>query len=463
MKISKGLAVVVCLGLLFIPQRAWAHAHLKRSDPSAGSSVAIAPQMIRFWFSERPELLMTSISLRDARGQGFTLGPAERQGADPLAIAVRVLRPLPPGRYTVTWRTAASDGHPSRGVFSFTVLSTAALPASSSTPINSASDTIRYSGTIDASSTVESLDDDTGASAGIANSLARTFSFLGLLLLIGVTTFRSLVLSRARGISAGVSSEMQRRAALLGVAASVVLILSAFATLFLESQMMSAMPGMQTMSMADMAMHTQWGIGLRLALGAAFVAMVALTLAARGFRGGWFIASIMAIALALSPALAGHAAASPRFTSLLVATDFLHVLGAASWLGTLFTLVVIGISSSLALDGTERWSSIASLVNSFSPLALLSAGVVVASGVAASWVHLERVSSLWQTAYGQVLLLKLLLVAITLTIGAYNFRRVQPQLVNETGSLRLRQSAAIELSVAFLVLIVTGFLTGISP
>jgi copper transport protein len=102
-------------------------------------------------------------------------------------------------------------------------------------------------------------------------------------------------------------------------------------------------------------------------------------------------------------------------------------------------------------------------VNSFSPLALASAAIVVVSGLIASWVHLEHLSALWQTTYGQLLLAKLFLVAITFTIGAYNFRRVQPQLVHEVGSARLRRSATIELSVGFLILLVTGFLTGVSP
>jgi putative copper export protein len=57
----------------------------------------------------------------------------------------------------------------------------------------------------------------------------------------------------------------------------------------------------------------------------------------------------------------------------------------------------------------------------------------------------------------------LALVAITLIIGAYNFRRVQPQLVREEGTARLQRSAAVELGVGLLVLVVTGFLTGISP
>jgi putative copper export protein len=147
----------------------------------------------------------------------------------------------------------------------------------------------------------------------------------------------------------------------------------------------------------------------------------------------------------------------------MIVSDFMHVLGGASWLGSLLAVIIVGIPVSLTLDGAERWSSVASLVNSFSPIALTSAAVVVVSGVIASWVHVEHLSNLWQTAYGQVLLLKLSLVAITLAIGAYNFRRVQPELANEAGSARLKRSAAIELGVGFLILLVTGFLTGISP
>jgi putative copper export protein len=167
--------------------------------------------------------------------------------------------------------------------------------------------------------------------------------------------------------------------------------------------------------------------------------------------------------LAVTPALAGHAAASAHLTSFVVASDFLHVLGAASWLGTLLCVIVIGLPAVRPLQDGERWQAVASLVNTFSPLALLSAAIVVASGVMASWVHLNHVTDLWTTSYGKVLLLKLVLVAATLLVGAYNFRRVQPHLVTEGGSARLRRSATFELGLAFIVLLVTGFLTGIAP
>ena len=407
---------------------------------------------------------MTFISMKDASGKEIKLGVPEIDQADPLKVSVRVPPALQAGGYTVTWRTAASDGHPSHGTFSFIVLTGMAPPGHVAVPqIGAVTDTVGGGNATTASSTRAENDEEADAASSVANSLARTFSFVGLLALIGTIAFRMLVLPRARGMNAELSRLMVRRAAVLGLAASILVIVSAYARMFLESQMMSAMPDMQTMRMTDMAMHTRWGVGVSLEFGAAFLALVCFALAVRRIRGAWLVASMSAIVLAVTPALAGHAASSPKFTSLMIVSDFLHVLGGASWLGSLLAVLVIGIPLSLTLAGAERWSSVASLVNSFSPIALASAAVVVVSGSIASWVHVEHLPDLWQTAYGRILMIKLALVAVTLTIGAYNFRKVQPQLANEAGSARLKHSAALELSVGFLILLVTGFLTGISP
>jgi len=456
------LRLVLVLTLFLLPTRAWAHAHLKRSEPAAGSKVASPPQMIRLWFSERPEPLMTFVSLKDANGKEWVLAGVQTDPADQLGVSVGVSQPLPAGPYTVTWRTAASDGHPSHGTFGFVVEQEAALSTRKPAQVGVITGATGVGDVIPAPS-VTGLNEEADAASSISNSLARALSFIGLLALIGATTFRTLVLPRARGIDAAIRARMESRAGILGLAACIVVIISALARLFLESEMMSAMAGMQTMSMTDMAMHTRWGFTLRLELGAAVLALVSFVLAAREVRGAWFVASVSALVLAITPALAGHAAASPKFTSLMIAADFLHVLGGASWLGSLLFVMLVGIPLALTLEGVERWSSVASLVNSFSAVAMVSVAVVVVSGVIASWVHLGHLAALWQTAYGQVLLLKLALVAITLAIGAYNFRRVQPQLANEIGAIRLTRSATLELGFGFLILIVTGFLTGISP
>lgn len=448
--------------LILCPAPALAHAHLKRSEPTAGSKIASSPQLIRFWFSEQPELSMTGISLTDAQGKEWVLTSPQRDPTNPLSISTGISQRLPPGRYIVAWRTAASDGHPSRGSFSFVVMAETALPKIN--PASGAVTPTTDSGNVNPGAPGNGDNgEEADAASSVGNSLARTFSFVGLLALIGVAAFRTFVLPRATAIDADLRGRMEGRAALLGVAASMVVIISAFARLFLESKMMSAMPGMTTMSMPDMAMHTRWGFALRLELGAAFVALVAFILAARRLHWAWQLAAASAIVLAVTPALAGHAAASPRFTTLMIATDFLHVLGGATWLGNLLSIMLIGVPIALTLDGPGRWEAVASLVNAFSPIALASVAIVGASGVVASWVHLEHVAALWRTVYGQVLLLKLALVAITLMVGAYNFRRVQPRLIHQGGAAHLQRSAAIELGFGFLILVVTGFLTGISP
>src|ERR1700693_4569639 len=114
--------LVLALILFLCPARAWAHAPFKRSEPVAGSKVVTSPHLIRLWFSERPELSMTFISLKDANGKDVLLTGLQGDPTDPLAVSVHVSRALPAGRYTVAWRTAASDGHPSHGTFGFVVL-----------------------------------------------------------------------------------------------------------------------------------------------------------------------------------------------------------------------------------------------------------------------------------------------------------------------------------------------------
>jgi copper transport protein len=256
---------------------------------------------------------------------------------------------------------------------------------------------------------------------------------------------------------------MEARAATVGVGAGILTLAAAFARVFLETRMMNVMPGMEAMSMSTMLLHTLWGFGMQLQIVAAFLAVIAFSIAIPRVRFAWLIASLAAFGLAFAPALAGHAGASARFQAAMIFTDFLHVVGAASWLGNLACVMLIGVPIIVRAEGEDRWQRVSALVNTFSPIALASATIVVLSGVIAAAVHLEKLPALWSTTYGRVLLLKVAVVLVTVTIGAYNFRRVQPQLVREEGAHRLRRSAAVELTTAALVVLITGFLTGIAP
>ncbi|HUQ97914.1 MAG TPA: copper resistance protein CopC [Gemmatimonadaceae bacterium] len=448
------LSLALALGF---PTPAFAHAHLKRSDPASGSRVSTIA-FIRLWFTERPELSLTAITVKNADGREFRTLPGAVDPADPLQVSFQITYALPPGKYTVAWRTSASDGHPSRGTFSFVVLDAptqqviVASPTDTTNPSNAA--------TTIADSSVSATMPDASVTG---HSLIRATEFIALLALVGAVAFCLVVLPRVSTIDAAVRATMERRAVGLGIAATALVVLSAMVHLVLVSEMANAMSGTHAMTSTEMAMHTLWGNALRLQIVAAVVVFAGLIVTLRGIRSGWLVAGIGTLIVAVTPALSGHAGASPRFSSLMIVNDFLHVIAGGVWLGTLLCILAIGIPVAFRRNETGRWLTVASMVNVFSPIALTAASVVVVSGVLASWVHLEHLSALWQSRYGQMLLRKLLFVAVVILAGAYNYKRIQPQLTREHGVAQLRRSALLELAAGFAVLIFTGFLTGIDP
>ncbi|MEO7648799.1 MAG: CopD family protein, partial [Gemmatimonadaceae bacterium] len=92
------------------------------------------------------------------------------------------------------------------------------------------------------------------------------------------------------------------------------------------------------------------------------------------------------------------------------------------------------------------------------PAALGFGGLAAATGVFMAWTHVGSIAALTGTDYGRVLLLKVGLLSVTALTGAYNWLRVRPALGDQTGALRLRRTAGIEIGIAALVVAVTAVL-----
>ena len=98
------------------------HTHLKRSTPSNGSTLGVPPKALELWFTEKPELAATSVTLSTAAGAPVSLAPLSlSDGSDTAAVVAAVRGPLAPGPYLIRWRTMARDGHPARGELTFTL------------------------------------------------------------------------------------------------------------------------------------------------------------------------------------------------------------------------------------------------------------------------------------------------------------------------------------------------------
>lgn len=270
----------------------------------------------------------------------------------------------------------------------------------------------------------------------------------------------------------GVQDTLVDTARRLGIVASTVLVV-AMGLVFWRQLADFRDPLVAWREDAALLLGTQWGRAWTLGA-AGSILMPVLFLAAspavwRGAatRASWVLATGLALAMCAFPALTGHASGSENLGALLIPADTLHVVAAGSWIGgLLFVLVAEWMERRRAgRDG----SLLADIVPVFSPVALVAAGVLVATGTMASFVHVESVGALFSTTYGRLLLAKVALVLTVMVLGAVNWRRLTPGLL-EAGdgegagdAAALRRNATRELVIAQLVIVVTALLVRTSP
>ena len=80
------------------------------------------------------------------------------------------------------------------------------------------------------------------------------------------------------------------------------------------------------------------------------------------------------------------------------------------------------------------------------------------SGGLTAWLHFGNIRDLWMSTFGRTLLVKLGVLSLVAATGAYNWRRVLPNLGRAGGGARLKRTATLELMVAAVVVAVTAVL-----
>jgi len=177
-------------------------------------------------------------------------------------------------------------------------------------------------------------------------------------------------------------------------------------------------------------------------------------------------ALVAAAAVLLVPGLAGHAAqTSPRAWSLLF--DWVHLVTGSLWIGGLIGLLVLWRSLPVA----RRVAGLVVSVPRFSNVAFVSVNLLVATGVAASVVHLPTLASLWQTSYGKTILVKVALVGCAMLLAAVNLLRTKPRLAAserqpELGAptaLLLRRLVAAEVVIVAAAIFAAAVLSSLPP
>ena len=443
---------------LAVPSVALGHGLLRSSSPSAKSVLATPPREIRLTFTEAPERTFTRIRLIGATAP-VSLGAGEIFPGN-VAVA-RIPGQLGSGEYRVEWQTAGSDGHPVTGQFAFTVrIGGAPAPADIRPPVQSAPPTHAEL----AGHTSMSASDRSNAPIDVLGVLLRWLTLTGAIVAIGAVAFRATVLARVslevdREIRTDYLPAAARRAAMVGLAASIVVAIVGGARLLAQSRAMHGSEGMLDGALlSPMLTDTNWGRSWLLQMGAAVALIISFAAIRRSRQALWYVAGLAAVALAIGLAMASHAAAVPRLAVQSVVANSIHTVAASGWLGNLLLVFLVGLPLAWRLDRDDRWTVIRDVVNAFSPAALGFGGLAVATGVFMAWTHVGSIAALTGTDYGRVLLLKVALLSLTAITGAYNWLRVRPSLGDQVGAVRLRRTAGVELAIAALVVAVTAVL-----
>ena len=118
MKISHRLAFAALAAA--ISPLASAHATMVDSFPAKGQVLNASPSEIHITFNEHVEARYCRIKLRSGDGKNFDADRPALDKTNPNAIVASV-PVLKPGTYRAVWTAVGSDGHKTRGDFSFTV------------------------------------------------------------------------------------------------------------------------------------------------------------------------------------------------------------------------------------------------------------------------------------------------------------------------------------------------------
>lgn len=174
------------------------------------------------------------------------------------------------------------------------------------------------------------------------------------------------------------------------------------------------------------------------------------------------VTALIGVGLVTAPYLFDGHTVTAAPTPIVRFANVAHVLGAGVWLGGVLLL---------GRTLTSRWRrgvalDAAPIAIRFSVVAAVALTVVGLAGIALTWAILDTPSELISTAWGRLLILKLLAVGSAAAIGAYNHFIVIPMLDanrdDEHASDHLRQLVRIEGGILLVVVAITAVFVGVA-
>jgi hypothetical protein len=114
------IAAASILASLMFAADAFAHAHLLSTFPEQNSSINTSPEELDLNFSEALNLKFTGITLTGPENKSIPIGEPMLMDHDKMFM-ISLVGALAPGKYTVDWHAVSTDGHKTKGSYSFTI------------------------------------------------------------------------------------------------------------------------------------------------------------------------------------------------------------------------------------------------------------------------------------------------------------------------------------------------------
>lgn len=410
---TRRLPFLVLTVLAFVAVSFWtaaesrAHALLVSADPPVNSQLREPPSVMTLYFSEGVERHISTIRVLDSEGRRVDTG-VEFDDRDDALMRVR-LEPLEPGYYTVAWETLSRvDGHRITGSYPITILNP--------------------DGTIPPGTPGTIATGTQGGAASPPRVVTKAVLLVSAALLAGALAFATFT-SRVPGLGAGEARKaIASRAFIVAGASLGVLAVAGLTELALQARELGV-------GIGTVANDTRWGerwLIRNVFLLPPLAASLAMAwLSHRRGREAPFLfipaLGLTAAYLAVTATVSHSAAGVGAFWGTL--SDFVHLVAASVWIGMLFQVVLLFLWSRKNLESIERPRVIAAGLNRFSLAALVSVALLFFTGVMNSLIAVNQVSELLTTAYGRILLVKLLLVLPMLGIAAANAYLFRPEVM----------------------------------
>ncbi|HEX3177661.1 MAG TPA: CopD family protein [Methylomirabilota bacterium] len=197
------------------------------------------------------------------------------------------------------------------------------------------------------------------------------------------------------------------------------------------------------------------------------VAALAWAMAGRAAgRLAWLALAVGAAVLVASSAVLSHAMARVDSRAVLVGLDAAHQVAAAVWVGGLAHLTLYAAWRRRHAAALATWPDAASrasgpLLRRFSSVAFWSMAVIVAAGLGLTWLYVGDAAAFVGTAYGVMIVSKVILLLAALCLAYVNMRAVRAA-VREPG-VRLFRFVEVELGLAVTILFAAASLTSLPP